>query len=209
MSSSKPKASTKSYHHGDLRSALIQAARAVLYEEGTSKLSLRAAARHAGVSHAAAYHHFKDKTSLIAAIAVEAFNELQAKRNKAYLQEDLTKLKRIQKMAEVYIEFALENPQEFRLMFLPEFRREDVLTDVEKAGRQSHLQMIELVTALQEEGTFIEGNPESIAINLWATFHGLATLMLDGPLFRNAKTQEGSTALITSAISHLFYGLVK
>lgn len=209
MSSPKTKEKQKSYHHGDLRTALIKAARDVLKEEGTNKLSLRAAARHAGVSHAAAYHHFKDKTSLLAAIAVEAFNELNAKRNKAYQQKNLTNLERVEKMGITYIKFALENPQEFRLMLLPEFRREDVLTDVEQAGRQGHVQMIELVTALQEEGSFISGNPESIVISMWATFHGLAILMLDGPLFRNTRTQKGIDALIESATAHLSYGLVK
>lgn len=209
MSSSKSTLNSKRYHHGDLRSALVKAARELLYETDSNKLSLRAVARHADVSHAAAYHHFENKTSLIAAIATEAFNELNLKRDEIFHQKKSSNLDRFRKMGIAYVEFALENPQEFRLMFLPEFRREDVLTDVEQAGRQGHVQMIELVKALQEEGSIIEGNPESIVISIWSMFHGLATLMLDGPLYRNARTQKGIDTLIESAVNHISFGVMK
>ena len=69
---------TREYHHGDLRNALIQAGLAILAEEGTHALSLRAAARRSGVSHAAPYRHFADKEALLAAIAEQGFNTLAA-----------------------------------------------------------------------------------------------------------------------------------
>src|SRR5215471_7484310 len=64
------------YHHGDLRRALIAAARAILEEDGLPALSLRAVARRAGVSQAAPYHHFPDKDALLAALGAEGFDAL-------------------------------------------------------------------------------------------------------------------------------------
>src|SRR5215467_776183 len=67
------------YHHGDLRAALIRAGLAILAEEGVQALTLRAAARRAGVSHNAPYRHFADKEALLAAIAEEGFIDLAAR----------------------------------------------------------------------------------------------------------------------------------
>ena len=65
-------AETRPYHHGDLRRALVDAARRILENEGPSALSLRAVAREAGVSPAAPYHHFKDRGELLEAVAMVA-----------------------------------------------------------------------------------------------------------------------------------------
>src|ERR1700678_3123762 len=64
------------YHHGDLSRALVAAGRRILEAEGPAALSLRAVAREAGVSPAAPYHHFKDKSDLLAAVAEEGWHEL-------------------------------------------------------------------------------------------------------------------------------------
>src|SRR3982751_4595817 len=69
-------AEARPYHHGDLRRALIDAARRILEAEGPSALSLRAVAREAGVSPAAPYHHFKDKGELLEAVAQEGWEML-------------------------------------------------------------------------------------------------------------------------------------
>jgi AcrR family transcriptional regulator len=66
------------YHHGDLRRALVDAARRLLETEGPAAMSLRAVAREAGVSPAAPYHHFKDKSELLAAVANEGWAMLSS-----------------------------------------------------------------------------------------------------------------------------------
>ena len=207
MSSSKT-AKKGSYHHGDLQRALIGAAREVLREEGTGKLSLRAAARRAGVSHASAYYHFEDKTSLVAAVAVSAFEELGEAMGAAYQLEG-SALERLEAVAGVYVHFALSNPQEFRLMFLPELRSDAVRTEVERAGRAGYERIVALIAALQAEGRVAAGDPEEVAISAWALMHGLATLMIDGPLYRNARTEEGRDALVSNATKHLFLGVLE
>src|ERR1700722_8995056 len=68
-------AQARPYHHGDLSRALVDAARRILEAEGAAALSLRAVAREAGVSPAAPYHHFKDKTELLEAVAHGGWEE--------------------------------------------------------------------------------------------------------------------------------------
>src|ERR1700750_2993966 len=70
-------AEARPYHHGDLRRALVEAARRLLESEGPTALSLRAVAREAGVSPAAPYHHFKDKAELLDAVAHEGWELLE------------------------------------------------------------------------------------------------------------------------------------
>src|SRR5438067_10529970 len=73
MAEPKPPPEGRSYHHGDLRRALMDAARRLLETEGPAAMSLRAVAREAGVSPAAPYHHFKDKSELMGAIVSEGW----------------------------------------------------------------------------------------------------------------------------------------
>lgn len=209
VSSSKVQLTEKqSYHHGDLRRALIESARNVLSEGGTSKLSLREVARRSGVSHASAYYHFKNKTELVAAVAVVAFEDL-AKMTESVSHGDLCHLEQLEALAAAYVRFALENPQEFRLMYLPELRSDAVRTEVEQAGRAGYERLVALIVALQAEGHIARGEPEDIAISAWALMHGLATLMIDGPLYRNARTEEGRGALVANAVKHLLCGILK
>src|SRR5215217_151305 len=95
------------YHHGNLRPALLRAADKILEKEGVAALSLREAARQAGVSHNAPYRHFADRQSLLAALAAEGF-ELLAAAMRGHSGKE---------MGEAYVRFALEHPQRFRLMF--------------------------------------------------------------------------------------------
>ena len=69
------KKTTKAYHHGDLREALIKAGRAILEKDGVEALTLRACARKAGVSHAAPQHHFASINDLLAEIAATGFED--------------------------------------------------------------------------------------------------------------------------------------
>lgn len=104
------------YHHGDLSRALVCAGRRILEAEGPSALSLRAVAREAGVSPAAPYHHFKDKSELLDAIAEEGWHELglavgRARTGAPEGADPLTEI------GVAYVRFARENPALYRLMY--------------------------------------------------------------------------------------------
>src|SRR6266542_1859848 len=99
----------KTYHHGDLKNALIKAGVEILAKDGVSGLSLRKVASKAGVSHTAPYSHFADKQALIAAISTEGFRQLYEKVS-AVAEEYKTKPSRqLVEVAWAYVQFALND----------------------------------------------------------------------------------------------------
>ena len=143
------------YHHGDLRRALLRLAAEVLEKEGLGAISLRELARRAGVSHSAPYRHFADRDRLLAALAEEGF---------AMLGEALARRPR-REMGEAYVEFALAHPQRFRLMFGARFAVH---------GRERAYE------ALIESFVDLGAHARHAAAAAWALVHGLAQLLLDG-----------------------------
>ena len=110
MKTLKPRAT---YHHGDLRAALLSATRALLDEGGVAAVSLREAARRAGVSPAACYRHFTDKEALLTALAVQGFEEFAQALGQAFRGGR----KSFAEMGTAYVSFAVQRPGLFRLMF--------------------------------------------------------------------------------------------
>ncbi|MEN0061393.1 MAG: TetR/AcrR family transcriptional regulator [Myxococcota bacterium] len=101
-------------HHGDLRRALLDAALALVAETSPEALSLRAVARRAGVTAAAPYHHFQDKTTLLATVACEGFESLMRAQATIEAPDGAALLR---EMASVYVRFALEHPTHYAVMF--------------------------------------------------------------------------------------------
>src|SRR5437764_14891474 len=104
----------RSYHHGDLSRALVQAARRILESEGPSALSLRAVAREAGVSPAAPYHHFKDKGELLDAVAMEGWDMLDAVIAKSRAAA-ASPAQALDELGVSYVCFARDNPPPYRV----------------------------------------------------------------------------------------------
>lgn len=152
------------YHHGDLRAALLEAASEILSDQGVGELSLREVARRAGVSHNAPYRHFPDRDSLLAELATEGFRRLGA----------AMAGKRGREMGEAYVRFALDNPNLFRLMFGGQLQ----------AGRHPGLRVAANATyeALVEAFRAQPGVADAgmAAAAAWSLVHGLAQLLLDG-----------------------------
>lgn len=108
--------SDRTYHHGDLRRAVLTAALDVIRTEGPGALSLRDLARRAGVSHAAPAHHFKDRTGLLTAIAAEGY---------ALFADALADAPDLRERGVRYVRFATGHPAHFQVMFQPELHRPD------------------------------------------------------------------------------------
>lgn len=161
------------YHHGDLRAALLATATQLL-EEG-EPFSLRAVARGAGVSPTAPYRHFSDREALETAVAVDGFRRLAAVLDEPGAP---TSTHDLGDLAVRYVEFALDHPAVFRLMFGQEC--DDSNDDrVVAAGQLREL----LGGALA--GVFPGVDPQTqrdLAVGSWALVHGLAFLHLDGKL---------------------------
>ena len=109
----------RSYHHGDLRAALLAAAVEVIDESGPAALSLRDLARRVGVSHAAPAHHFGDKTGLLTALATEGFELLAEALAPTRPPGDLVEL------GVGYVLFAVQHRAHFEVMFRPDLLHQD------------------------------------------------------------------------------------
>ena len=105
------------YHHGDLRRALIEAARTIIVRDGAQALSLRGVAREAGVSPAAPYHHFKDKQELVLAVGQMGFEYLGVAMEAELAKADDSIAERLMAIGVAYVLFARDNPDLYRLMY--------------------------------------------------------------------------------------------
>ncbi|MFF5786392.1 TetR/AcrR family transcriptional regulator [Streptomyces sp. NPDC012693] len=155
--------SRSTYHHGDLRQAVLAAALDVIAADGPGALSLRDLARRAGVSHAAPAHHFKDRTGLLTAVAAQGYE---------LLADALAAAPDLRERGVRYVRFAVEHPAHFQVMFQPELLRADdpdLLAAKERAsaGLRSGIAELRDVPDARTAG-----------VAAWSLAHGFATLLL-------------------------------
>jgi AcrR family transcriptional regulator len=184
--------SKATYHHGDLSAALVRAALELLEEHGEGALSLRAVARRAGVSAAAPYRHYADRESLVSAVAAVGYRELAERLSEAHPAP--TSQKQLGRVATAYVQFALERPALFRLMFSEPCDRDNDERVAATAAVTGYVRGI-------VERVFPAGDAEALATAVWALVHGLAFLHLDGKL--EATTPTGVAACVTASIQAL------
>jgi AcrR family transcriptional regulator len=166
------------YHHGDLRAALIRSAGELLRHGGPEALTLRAVARHAGVSQAAPYRHFADLRALIGAVAEQGFQRLGAAMMAAMQQGDGRK--GFKELAIAYVAFAHRHPAEYRIMFGPSLASDDDLPELRKTSREVLTFVQRGIEALQQARQIGPGNSAAMAAASWSMLHGLVMLSLDG-----------------------------
>jgi len=172
------------YHHGALREALLRAAERILERDGIQGLTRRAAAREAGVSHAAQKNHFGDITGLLSDLAAVGFQRIAATMQAALREKDPAGA-RLEAVGRGYVSFARAHPGLFRLMYRSErldMSRPALREAVAASGHVLH----RAVGAVREEslgGTLTLAQAAHVA-SAWSLVHGFATLLLDGPLQR-------------------------
>ncbi|MGW0994991.1 TetR/AcrR family transcriptional regulator [Streptomyces sp. NPDC002523] len=167
---------SRPYHHGDLRAALLKSAERTLREKGAGALSLRELARDIGVSHAAPGRHFKDKQALLDALALDGYERLNQGLAAAAALTDPTFEERMTALARAYLGFAVENPELLELMFARK-HDPDSSAQLTAAVDQSLTGLTRMFTEAQERGEIIEGDPERIAMVATSSLHGLAALI--------------------------------
>ncbi len=170
-----------SYHHGNLREALLNSADQLLREKGPEGISLRAVARQAGVSQTAPYRHFSDKDELLAGVAEIGFTRMHENMWKLGNQfEDFGD--RLKALGLGYITFALGNPNLFRLMFGTLRARSEEVPDLKTACDEGYEVLLGTIREGQSAGVFREGDVELLAVAAWSQVHGMAHLAIDGVL---------------------------
>ena len=176
-------ATTKPYHHGNLRAALVDAGAELARASGPDGVVLREVARRTGVSHNAAYRHFADRDELLAEIASLAAAQLEQamqRRLDGVRETDPASRARarLRETGRAYVEFALSEPGLFNVAFCP------IETDDPSAMSDAapYLLLGQVLDELVEAGAVSPAGREGADVACWAAVHGLSVLLLDGPL---------------------------
>lgn len=174
--------SKDSYHHGDLRAALIKAGEAVLAETGVTGFSLRSVAKSVGVSHSAPAHHFGDAKGLLDALATEGFRRFLAAMQARQAAEP-GKDPRQQLLASGlgYLDFAISSPALFRLMFSTD-KPEPKTSELAEAAKAAFMHLADGVARLRGVSPFEAPAAMTDVMAIWSTVHGFADLYIAGRL---------------------------
>jgi AcrR family transcriptional regulator len=164
------KKSAKTYHHGDLREALIRAGRAILEKDRVEALTLRACARKAGVSHAAPKHHFAGINDLLADIAATGFEDFVISLDKAAAQAP-SPVEKLKAMCRSYVAFAQERPAVYQLMFGVAAPLSSERLQAAKVAAWE--QLANLVSAAAGPD-----DKEAKAMQVWSAVHGFSMLVI-------------------------------
>jgi AcrR family transcriptional regulator len=164
------------YHHGDLKRALTEAALGLVSEKGPKGFTLREVARRAGVSTAAPYRHFADKADLLAAVATQGFVQLHETLS-AVAAETTDLHDRMVDMARAYVRWAVTHPDYYQAMFGAETDKSDH-PELLMAGARAFDDLLDAITRCQEANMLPHGDPREIAGPTWSLLHGIASLTI-------------------------------
>lgn len=195
-----------SYHHGDLRHALLEAALRLVSQRGVQGFSLRETAREVGVSPAAAYRHFEDKAALLEALAADGMRRLAAVMEEAIARAPGGAGSAARAVAELaaigvaYVEFAVDHPAHFRVMFGPwcEHPQLDALP------RDPYQILVDALDGLVRRGAIAAGARQGAEVAAWASVHGMAFLLVEGSIPLGAAERAQAMGVI---LRTLFLGL--
>lgn len=213
ISAPKRKARGEGYQR---RGEILAAARSLFLKEGVDRVTIRAICARVGVTAPALYRHFKDKREIITGICNETFGRLleQFRRIRAEVKDPLAALKQ---MMECYVRFALAHQEEYRLLFMSkdllmlEMAKDMEITcdeDALRAGILGPLVLHELaahVALCIERGILKRGDAETMTDVIWACGHGLSSLLITHPHFKDRSPD----LLIAAGIDMALNGLLK
>ncbi len=198
----------ENYHHGDLRNALIEAAIVLLAQHGVDGLSLREVAKAAGVSHAAPYRHFRNKTELLESIAALGYNRLEEACQLAAKKFPDDPERQFFEAGMGYLTLVMDQPEIAYLMFsgiLSGQKRSEALSSAGTKAVQSLAQIIENGKQL---GIYADQNTEDLTLTALACVHGISMMILGG-LIKRPATKQQLRALGKRVSSMLLAGLLR
>lgn len=167
----------KTYHHGDLKNALIEAGIKILAEDGMNGFSLRKVARQAGVTHSAPYAHFADKQAMIAAISTDGYKKIHERivRVKETYPDDPQR--QLVETAWEYVQFGFIEPDHFKVTFSGTVEKEREYPDLVEITAQTFEEFRQLIIRCQQCGLIDPGEPDLVAVTLWGLVHGFVNLI--------------------------------
>ncbi|HVL58007.1 MAG TPA: TetR/AcrR family transcriptional regulator [Burkholderiaceae bacterium] len=195
--SSQPRTRKKppaSYHHGDLRRALLETTEELLERSGLEAFTLREVARRAGVSHGAPAHHFGDAQGLLTAFTADSFallaDSMAARRRDA----PPSPFEQLVATGIGYVEFALAHRARFQLMFRSD--RLDVTDEaLQQSGSRAYRELVDCIEALVAASRAPRGTVQPKIALAWSIVHGFATLMIDNADFAGGVGRDRAAAI--------------
>ncbi len=187
-----------------LREKVIKAAVKYVADNGPDGLSFRQIAADAGVSHQAPYHHFGDRSAIFNAIALEGFRKFAVVMGApARADEDTENCVRL---CERYVDFAIANKGHFRVMFRADLCQMHESPETQKAADDAFATLLEAVSKMVGDSASID-EIRVQATAMWSLAHGLATLIIDGPLENKIGKVSDRRALVRSVAQRAAEGL--
>ena len=194
----------KSYHHGDLRRALLETATQLINEEGVDSVSMRKLAEAAGVSRTAAYHHFSSKQELLCAIAMDGFQRQMAAVDTAGGSEGFRE--QLSRFIRSYVEFSAQNPEYYELMLGGNiWRTGEATEELRNVGDVAFRNLRKQVAIWQEQG-FIDADADNLRLTqvIWCGAHGISRFIIDG-VYVHQTTLD---AICDATVDALVNGLI-
>lgn len=176
------------YHHGDLRTALLSAARHLLEERGPDGFTMKDASQMAGVSVAAPYRHFSDRDALLAALSETAFQERGEEMEQILARHAEGSIEAIIEMGQCYVRHAVEQPGMFAVMFGSGDETEDKYPNLHQAADRCFGTLLAAISAFIKAHNRSEEDLLNIAAQLWAMVHGTASLQIQESFTKKIPT---------------------
>ncbi|MBX3227613.1 MAG: TetR/AcrR family transcriptional regulator [Labilithrix sp.] len=192
----------------DVRGEILAAAVRTIEEGGLADLSMREVARRAGVSHQLPYHYFTDREGILAAIAQSGFTLLGARLRKL-TTADMTGAEKLAAAGREYVEFACDHPAHFRVMFRNDFVAVERFPTAQENADDCFALLPKLVGEAIADGLPPKPDERALVILGWSIAHGLACLLLDGPLAKKLPDAAGARAATVHAVMEALKNLVE
>lgn len=197
------------YHHGDLRETLIVAGFELLSEGGVAGLDLRKVARKAGVSHAAPYRHFEDKSELIAAVIEEGFSQLHDSLQQAVDRSEANPIDQLQNISLAYVEFTVKNPWSVREMFSGLTIDHNAYPSLYATSKKVFGLIESVIVSGQDSGTLKLDDSKELTCVFLSTIHGTALLIIDNHMQPITSRPGGIEHLARISVDALINGIKK
>jgi AcrR family transcriptional regulator len=190
----RPRAPASSYHHGDLRQALLRSTEELLESAGLERFTLREVARRAGVSHGAPAHHFGDARGLLSEFTAQSFKDMAALMATHRERADTDPFEQLVASGIGYVEYALAHRARFQLMFRSD-RLDPTRKSLIEAGAKAFGHLVECTTRITAEIGAPETTNQQKATLAWSMVHGFATLSIDNAKFAEQTGGDSVRAL--------------
>jgi AcrR family transcriptional regulator len=198
-------AKKRSYHHPDLRQALLDGAVRLIKEEGMREFSLRKLAKAVGVSHAAPYRHFENKEAILATLMLEGHKRLRMTLLDARARCPGKAIDKLLAQGRAYLEFARKNPEYLSVMFSKEGMAAAMCAGEKLGAHQEDYDSFGVVETTvsecqTEESMDPRANTGALSLHAWAEVHGLALLRNEGLIAGMSEIRGGKESTTIDAI---------